>query len=203
MQLGATFVIAKGGAVVMEHRQQHFGDFPVLDDVCSAVTSMVEADDLPKLNLIVDATKRRKGGRRRAPRDPAAGSGTLSPRDSDDGSADSTRRGSTLTSPRSTSPSPIPSQTENLLSALAELDAHEGQTASRTRPARNPWTSQTVAEAQACKDCSPSQAQLVEDDAIPLTLPMASSSPTARVRSSRRPIRPRSRTHEVALEGLG
>lgn len=35
MQLGATFVVNTGGEVVLEHRQQHFGDFPVLEDVCS------------------------------------------------------------------------------------------------------------------------------------------------------------------------
>ena len=33
MQLGATFMVAKGGQVAFEHRQQHFGDFPVLDEV--------------------------------------------------------------------------------------------------------------------------------------------------------------------------
>eukprot|EP00045_Choanoeca_perplexa_P006112 m.51949 g.51949 ORF g.51949 m.51949 type:complete len:434 (+) comp13468_c0_seq1:33-1334(+) len=198
MQLGATFVVAKGGAVVLEHRQQHFGDFPVLDDICSAVTSMGQADDLPKLNLIVDATKRRKG-RRRASRDRSTPpSNSLSPQDSDDGSGDLSRRASTMTSPRSTSPSPTSSHTDSLLAALASTDQNQPP----TRPARNPWTSQTVAEAQACKDCSPSQAHLVEDDTATVAVTTFSSKAShGRVRT-RRPSRQRSH-NDTPLQGLG
>jgi hypothetical protein len=34
MQLGATFLVDVGGNVLMDHRQQHFGDFPSMEEVC-------------------------------------------------------------------------------------------------------------------------------------------------------------------------
>lgn len=50
MQLGATFVVGQGGEIVLEHRQQHFGDFPVLDDLCEAIARVaVTSEPLPAL----------------------------------------------------------------------------------------------------------------------------------------------------------
>eukprot|EP00730_Choanoeca_flexa_P013082 TRINITY_DN4945_c0_g1_i1.p1 TRINITY_DN4945_c0_g1~~TRINITY_DN4945_c0_g1_i1.p1 ORF type:complete len:477 (+),score=75.49 TRINITY_DN4945_c0_g1_i1:35-1465(+) len=232
MQLGATFVVNKGGNVVLEHRQQHFGDFPVLDDLCNAVISMCKDQDLPKLNLIVNETKRRKGRKRKSRklRDgsrlaSSTGSQRQSTGTSDSDGLPQSQEASTMTSPRSDSPdlgtSPT-SQTDLMLSALHDLNiaAQQQQTAdahalSRPRPARNPWTSQTVADAQACKECH-NEPQLVEDDP-PAVLHKTSStmSPGAtpnntvsparsgRLRTSRRRLRPKSRTVDMPLEGLG
>eukprot|EP00051_Salpingoeca_urceolata_P032321 m.15279 g.15279 ORF g.15279 m.15279 type:complete len:62 (+) comp4985_c0_seq1:748-933(+) len=43
MQMGATFVVDKGGNILFSHVQQHYGDHPELDDILAALDGRSDA----------------------------------------------------------------------------------------------------------------------------------------------------------------